>query len=98
MFLGSALGGYIATRLPQGSGSALAVFVEESPFLILFVISGLLRFMTMVVLLPTFAEVRRVQKIRGHQLLIRVTSLRPLWGATFGVLANRYSKRDVSPE
>lgn len=98
VFLGSALGGYIATRLPSGAGSTLAVFVSESPFLILFVVSGLLRFMTMVVLLPTFAEVRRVQKIRSHQLLIRVTSLRPLWGATFGVLANRYSKRDVSPE
>jgi len=98
VFLGSTVGGYIATRLPPGSGSALAVFVKESPFLILFVISGLLRFMTMLVLLPTFAEVRRVQKIRSHQLLIRVTSLRPLWGATFGVLANRYAKRDVSPE
>jgi MFS family permease len=98
VFLGSALGGCIATRLPDGSGKSLAVFVDASPFLILFVISGLLRLMTMVVLLPTFAEVRRVQKIRSHQLLIRVTSLRPLWGATFGVLANRYSKRDVSPE
>jgi hypothetical protein len=46
----------------------------------------------MVVFFPTFSEVRRVQKIRSHQLLIRVTSLRPLWGATFGLLSARQTR------
>jgi MFS family permease len=92
--LGSSVGGYMATRLPAGASQPFAIFVEESRFLILFVCSGFLRFMSMLVVFPTFAEVRRVQKIRSHQLLIRVTSLRPLWGATFGLISTKVFKRD----
>lgn len=96
VFLGSALGGYMASHVSVGIGERLAVFVAESRFLPLFVASGILRLFTMVVLFPTFSEVRRVQKIRGHHMLIRVISLRPLWGATFGFVANRYSRRGRS--
>lgn len=92
--LGSTVGGYMATRLPPGASQPFAIFVEESRFLILFVCSGFMRLMSMVVVFPTFAEVRRVQKIRSHQLLIRVTSLRPLWGATFGLISTKVFKRD----
>jgi MFS family permease len=93
VFLGSTLGGYMATRMPAEASRPFAIFVHESRFLILFVCSGFMRFFSMFVVFPTFAEVRRVQKIRSHQLLIRVTSLRPLWGATFGLISNRVAKK-----
>lgn len=86
----------MASHASVGIGRQLAVFVAESRFLPLFVASGVLRLATMLLLFRTFSEVRRVQKIRGHHMLIRVISLRPLWGATFGFVANRYSRRGRS--
>jgi hypothetical protein len=47
----------------------------------------------MLFLFPAFKEVRQVESIRGHQLLIRVTSLRPLWGGTFSFISQRYQER-----
>ena len=86
---GSILGGWLATALPPRSGEPFAIFVASSPFLLLFVLSAVARASAMIFLFPTFKEVRGVQKIRGYELLIRVTSLRPLWGATFGLLSER---------
>jgi MFS family permease len=93
VFLGSCIGGYIVTHLPADSGQRLALFVDQSPLLVVFALSGILRLAAMLLVFPTFAEVRRVQKIRSHQLLIRVTSLRPLWGATFGLISDRRIRR-----
>jgi len=45
--------------------------------------------LAMLILFPGFKEVRTVQKIRSYELLIRVTSLRPLWGATFSFISSR---------
>ena len=47
----------------------------------------------MLFLFPAFKEVRQVESIRSHHLLIRVTSLRPLWGGTFSYIAQRYQGR-----
>jgi len=98
VFLGSCIGGYIVTHLDTASGRSLAFFVDESPLLVVFALSGALRLAAMLVVFPTFSEVRRVQKIRSHQLLIRVTSLRPLWGATFGLISDRRGRRRIDEE
>lgn len=98
VFIGSVLGGFMATHPPEALNRSLAVFIGESQFLSLFLTSGVLRIAAMLLVFPLFLEVRRVQKIRSHHLLIRVVSLRPLWGATFGVLAERYSRRRRSGE
>jgi MFS family permease len=89
VFVGSLIGGWLASNIPAIVNQKLAVFVAYSPFLILFALSGIGRMLTMLFLFRTFKEVRGVQKIRGYQMLIRVTSLRPLWGATFGLLSER---------
>ncbi len=89
VFIGSLFGGWLATNIPPEVNQQLAVFVGYSSFLILFVLSGVGRALTMLFLFRTFKEVRGVQKIRSYQMLIRVTSLRPLWGATFGLLSER---------
>jgi MFS family permease len=89
VFLGSAIGGYVASHVSPAINEHFAIFVAQSSFLILFAASGVLRILVMLVLFPTFSEVRKVQRVRGYQLLVRVVSLRPLWGATFGVSSAR---------
>lgn len=83
MCLGSLLGGVFARQMSVDSGGVLAVFVAPSQFLWLFVVSALLRILSMSILFPLFKEVRSVPRIRSHVLLARVLSVRPLWGATY---------------
>ncbi len=87
---GSLFGGYLATRMPASWGDSLGVLVKPSRFLSLFVLSGLLRIFAVAVLLPLFKEVRAVAHIPGHELVIRIAALRPLFGATFTFISSGY--------
>lgn len=89
VFAGSSLGGLVVHALPVEVSSHLGLWVPESKFLALFVLSGVLRAVVMLVLFPAFKEVRQVESIRSHQVLIRITSLRPLWGGTFAFITQR---------
>ncbi len=89
VFIGSAIGGYVASNATSAINTPFAIFVGHSSFLVLFFVSGVLRMLAMLVLFPSFSEVRKVQRVRGYQILIRVVSLRPLWGTTFGVISAR---------
>jgi MFS family permease len=93
VFGGSCVGGWVVHLVPQTWVDHLGVWVPHSKFLALFVLSGILRVVVMIFLFPAFKEVRQVESIRSHQLLIRVTSLRPLWGGTFSFISQRYSER-----
>lgn len=93
VFLGAIVGGIVAHHVPDEWVGHLGMWVPRSPFIALFVLSGVLRAAVMLVLFPMFKEVRQVESIRSHQLLIRVTSLRPLWGGTFSYISNRYAGR-----
>ncbi len=90
---GSLIGGVLAMNMPDVLTRSLSWLVPASPFLGLFLISGVLRAMTMAFLYPAFREVRAVQRIRGHELLVRVTTLRPLWGATYAFINQRRSHK-----
>jgi len=87
--VGSLIGGLLATHIPDTLTAHLGFFVVPSPLLSLFLLSGFLRLLVMALLYPGFKEVRVVQRIRGRELLIRVTTLRPLWGATYSFLSQR---------
>jgi len=93
VFLGSLAGGWVVHVVPMAWVEHLGIWVPHSKFLSLFVLSGILRVIVMLFLFPSFKEVRQVESIRSHQLLIRVTSLRPLWGGTFSYIAQRYQKK-----
>jgi MFS family permease len=93
VFSGSCVGGWVVHLVPQVWVDHLGLWVPHSKFLALFVLSGILRMGVMLFLFPAFKEVRQVESIRGHQLLIRVTSLRPLWGGTFSYISQRYQER-----
>ena len=95
VFAGSLAGGWIVGLVPLDVVRHLGVWTPESPFLALFALSGILRAVVMLLNFPAFREVRQVESIRSHELLIRVTSIRPLWGGTFSFIANRYGARSV---
>ncbi len=91
VFLGGVCGGALATyvlprmSLPTGFGA------HTSHFIGLFLVSGLLRLTAVFFLLNSFKEVRQVAGISGHQLLIRIVSVRPFWGATYSFVSGTYS-------
>lgn len=68
-----------------------ALGAHPSPFFGLFLLSGLLRLTVVGFLLNSFKEVRQVAGISGHQLLIRIVSVRPFWGATYSFVSGTYS-------
>lgn len=86
---GSITGGVLVTYLPHEQLPHVGLWVPNSPFLILFSLSGLIRLIVMSLLFPAFREVRAVQRIRSHEILIRVSSLRPMSGATFAFVSGR---------
>ena len=86
---GSILGGLLIRYLPQSGTISLGLWTPQSPFLILFLVSGVLRLLVVFKIMPAFEEVREVEHIRGRDLLVRVSSLRPLSGATFALVAGK---------
>ncbi len=91
VFLGALVGGWLCTHVNPHWGMNLGVWTPPSVFAGVFLASGLLRLTTVVALLGRFKEVRPVVGIKGHELLIRVVSIRPFWGATFSFVTGRYS-------
>ena len=86
---GSLIGGLIVTCYPQWLPTQLGGWTPASKFLLLFWVSAILRFIVVFRYLPKFKEVRQVQPIRGHEVLVRVSSLRPLSGAAFSLFTFR---------
>jgi MFS family permease len=93
VFLGSAIGGALVMKLPLESLGHVGIWSTPSKFCVLFLASGVLRALVMLVLFPAFKEVRQVKSIRGHQVIARLISIRPFWGATFGYIMERYAVR-----
>ncbi len=88
VFIGAFFGGFLLTYYPDWLTHRLGLWTPESTFLVLFFLSGVCRVAVVYFLLPSFKEVRPVLPIRGHELLIRVSSLRPLSGASFALISD----------
>ncbi|MDH3445122.1 MAG: MFS transporter, partial [Deltaproteobacteria bacterium] len=71
VFLGSATGGWLASRLPPLAGFQL---------LGLFMLSGVCRFLACIVLSARFREVRRAREVSLRDLFYSVVGIRPLMG------------------
>lgn len=91
---GSLLGSFLAENTPMSFPLSQGLDTPESPFIRVFFISGLLRFLTMLFLLKLFIEVREVKSIRHRDLIFRITSLRPLSGITFGVITGLRKRKE----
>ena len=99
VMLGSVIGGVIAAVLPDSIPLGLGTWEPASPLVFLFLLSGVLRLLIAVVLLPKFREVREVEAIGHTDLIFHITQLRPITGATFGVLSGllRRGRRREQP-
>ena len=87
IFGGSLLGGYVAAHPPAFVGRAVLPLIEDSPYLYVFFVSGVLRLLAALLFLPRFSEVRDVEAIGHHDLIFRIVHLRPVSGATFSPLS-----------
>ena len=83
---GALLGGFLVTHVP--ARIQLGDFSAEmfSGLQWIFLLSGSIRLVAAAILLPTFKEVRPVEKLGHTELFMEVTHLRPISGMTFALL------------
>jgi MFS family permease len=93
ILLGSLAGGYTATHYPSPTILNSWLGILESPYPVIFFISLILRLCIAALFIPMFKEVREVTRIGHGELIVRIVNIRPLTGATFGVITRALSKR-----
>jgi hypothetical protein len=87
MFIGSISGGFTASALPSTYTISSTTWTPVSVLPAVFLLSGVLRLIGSGLLLHKFKEVRPVEKIRNHELVFRVSHIKPIAGATFNIVA-----------
>ena len=90
MFIGSLAGGYAAVHLP--GRFSLGPWTWEPAFIlpVIFLISGLIRLVAASILLRKFEEVRPVEPIGHRELIFRISQIKPIAGATFGLFTGLF--------
>lgn len=89
LLIGSLAGGFTASHLP-GSLS-LGPWTWRPAFMlpVIFLISGLMRFVAAALFLRKFKEVRTVEPIRHRELIFRISHIKPIAGATFSLFTGQ---------
>ena len=85
IFLGAAFGGFLINALPAW------IFISSIPFA--FLISGILRLLTSLILLPTLKEARLIELGIGHTFFKRYLTIMPSEGLVFEVIG-KYHKHE----
>ena len=83
VFLGALLGGFLISNIPAW------IFISSIP--LIFLISGILRLLISVVLLPTLKEARLIELGIGHSFFKKYLTIRPSEGLVFEVIG-KYHK------
>jgi len=83
VFFGSLCGGLVANELPESFSLGQWTWTPISALPVIFLISGLVRFVSAGFFLMKFREVRTVEPISHGELIFRVSQIRPIAGATF---------------
>ena len=83
LFFGALLGGFLIERMP--------LWLFSSSFLFVFLISGILRLLASVLVLPSFKEARLIEMGIGHSFFKKYLSIRPQEGIVFEVIG-KYHK------
>ncbi len=83
LFVGSLCGGLVANQLPESFSLGHWTWTPVSALPAIFLISGLIRFISAGFFLKKFREVRPVEPISHGELIFRVSQIRPIAGATF---------------
>jgi len=90
VFAGSLAGGYAAGHLPQSYALGPWTWTPISMLPVIFVLSGILRFIAAGIFLRKFREVRPVEPIRHRELIFRISHIKPIAGATFGLFTGLF--------
>src|SRR3989304_3201409 len=94
IFLGGFLGGWLTGYLPR----AFTIldfninFISNLQWLFLF--SGISRLIISLIFVPTIMEIRVVESLTYKELIMRVSSIRPLSGLKFDLFTGRDKKND----
>jgi len=86
VFLGSIIGGFLLSNPPAILNHVQMFSGTKGAILFVFLLSGIVRLVVAVTLLPRFNEVRRVERIRHRQILFKILTLRPVSGESFGAV------------
>lgn len=93
MFTGSLLGGFTAGHLPQSFTIGSFLWHPVSMLPMVFLISGLIRFVAAYIFLKKFREVREVEQIGHRELIFRISHIKPIAGATFSLTTGIFDHR-----
>jgi MFS family permease len=86
VFIGAALGGFLIDILPAW------IFISSIPFV--FLISGVLRLVVSLVLLPTLKEARLIEMEIGHTFFKKYLTIRPSEGIVFEVIGKYHKVKE----
>ena len=100
IFTGSVLGGITAGHLPESVSIGPVVWQPVSMLLMVFLISGIIRFIAAYLLLKKFKEVREVEPIGHGELIFRISHIKPIAGATFSLTTGLFhqQKKDTDDQ
>ncbi|MCB2189808.1 MAG: MFS transporter [Deltaproteobacteria bacterium] len=90
VLFGSLCGGIAADQLPDSFAFGSWIWAPVSTLPVIFFLSGLIRFVAAGLLLKKFREVRPVEPIGHGQLIFRVSQIRPIAGASFGLFTGLF--------
>ncbi|MBW1783563.1 MAG: MFS transporter, partial [Deltaproteobacteria bacterium] len=85
VFMGSLCGGLVASRLPESFSIGPWTWSPLSALPLIFLISGIIRFVSAGFFLKKFREVRPVEPISHSDLIFSMSQIRPIAGATFSL-------------
>jgi len=85
VFFGALMGGFLISKIPAW------IFISSIPFV--FLISGVLRSLISLILLPTLKEARLIELDIGHSFFKRFITIRPSEGLVFEVIG-KYQKHE----
>ena len=90
LFAGAALGGFLINNLPA--------WIFASTILLVFLISGILRLLASLALLPALKEARLIEMDVGHSFFRRYLTIRPSEGLVFEVIGKYHKVREKIEE
>ncbi len=90
---GSILGGVTAGHLPDSISIGSLVWRPVSMLLMVFLISGIIRFIAAYIFLRKFREVRDVEPIGHGELIFRISHIKPIAGATFSLTTGLFGQQ-----
>ena len=92
IFFGSIFGAWLVNHLPGWLPFDQGIWTPQSPYLRIFLLSGILRGLVCYFLLPTFKEVREVSRIGQTELFMQFLDVLPYIGTTVDFFTRRRSR------